>query len=95
MESSKMYYPSRCRYRTYQCGAANYPISWVVGSIRPRMEICVTSSLPIPVLPRLHQTNGNIKTKLQAWRVQKCIAPFGVDTVLTSAGPQITPFHGG
>ena len=28
MESSKMYCPSRCRYRTYQCGAANYPVSW-------------------------------------------------------------------
>ena len=28
MESSKMYCPSRCRYRTHQCGAANYPVSW-------------------------------------------------------------------
>ena len=28
MESSKMYFPSRCRYGTYQCGTANYPISW-------------------------------------------------------------------
>ena len=28
MESSKMYCPSRCRYRTYQCGAANYTVSW-------------------------------------------------------------------
>ena len=27
MESSKMYFPSWCRYRIYQCGAANYPIS--------------------------------------------------------------------
>ena len=27
MESSKMYCPSRCRYRTYQRGAANYPAS--------------------------------------------------------------------
>ena len=31
MESSKMYFPSRCRYRTYQCGAANYPASWGAG----------------------------------------------------------------
>ena len=30
MESSKMYYPSRCRYRTYQCGVAKYPVSWGV-----------------------------------------------------------------
>ena len=28
MESSKMYCPSRCRYRTYQCVAANYPVTW-------------------------------------------------------------------
>ena len=30
MESIKMYCPSRCRDRTYQCGAANYPVSWGV-----------------------------------------------------------------
>ena len=28
MESSNMYYPSRYRYRTYQCEAAKYPVSW-------------------------------------------------------------------
>ena len=28
IESSKMYCPSRCRCRTHQCGAANYPVSW-------------------------------------------------------------------
>ena len=28
MESSKMYCPSRCKYRTYQCGTTNYPILW-------------------------------------------------------------------
>ena len=27
MESLKIYCPSRCRNRTYQCGAANYPVS--------------------------------------------------------------------
>ena len=26
-ERSKMYFPSRCRYCTHQCGAANYPVS--------------------------------------------------------------------
>ena len=26
MESSKMNCPSQCKYRTYQCGAANYPV---------------------------------------------------------------------
>ena len=30
MESSKRYCPRRCRYRTYQCVAANYPVSWGV-----------------------------------------------------------------
>ena len=28
IESSKMHCPSRCRYRTYQCVAANYPVTW-------------------------------------------------------------------
>ena len=67
----------------------------IVGSIGSRMEICETSTLPIPMVPRLHQGNGYIKRKLRAWRVQNCIALFGADTVLTSAGPQSTPFHGG
>ena len=31
MKSSKMYCSCRCRYRTYQCGAAKYPVScWIV-----------------------------------------------------------------
>ena len=65
------------------------------GSIWPRMEICENSALPIPMVPRLHQSNGYIKRKLRAWRVQKCIALVGADTVLTTAWKQITPFHGG
>ena len=65
------------------------------GSIRPRMEICETSALPIPMVPRLHQSNGYIKRKLRAWRVQKCIAKVGADTVLTTAWKQNTPFHRG
>ena len=32
MDSSKKYCPYRCRYSTYQCGAANYPVSW--GSVQ-------------------------------------------------------------
>ena len=47
------------------------------------------------MVPRLHQCNGYIKRKLRVWRVQKCIALVGEDTVLTSAGPQTTPCHGG
>ena len=30
MESPKMYFPSRCRYRTYHCVEAKYPVSWMV-----------------------------------------------------------------
>ena len=65
------------------------------GSIGLRMEICGTSGLPILMVPRLHQSNGNIKRKIRAWRVQKSFTLVGADTVLTSAGPQNTPFNGG
>ena len=34
MESTKMDCPSRCRNRIYQCGAANYPVSW--GAVKGR-----------------------------------------------------------
>ena len=64
-------------------------------SIGPGMEICETWGLPIPMVPRLQQSNGYIKSKLGEWRAQKCNAIVGADTVLTSAGPQTTPFHGG
>ena len=65
------------------------------GSIEPKMEICGILGLPILMVLRFHQSNGNIKRKLRTWRVQKCITLVGGDTVLTSAGPQYTPFHGG
>ena len=64
------------------------------GSIGRRMEICETSALPIPMVSRLHQSNGYIKRNLRAWTVQKCLALVGADTVLTSSGPETTPFHG-
>ena len=64
------------------------------GSIGPRIEICEILGLPIPMVPRLHQSNGYIKRKLRAWTVQKCIALVGVDTVLITAWPQSTRFHG-
>ena len=157
MDSSKMYCPGWCRYRTYHCVAVKYPVSWGVvqgtewkhaklrpyqspwyrvctkpmvaskgsyghgefkivshqsvqipylplhgskvprfvgGSLGPRMEICETSALPIPMVSRLHQSNGYIERKLRAWRVKKCIALVGADTVLTSSGQETTPFHG-
>ena len=55
------------------------------GSVGSRMEICETSTLSILMVPRLHQCNGYVKRKLRAWRVQKCIALVGADTVLTTA----------
>ena len=68
---------------------------FIRGSIGPRMEICGNSGLPILMVPRLHQSNGNMKRNILAWRVQKCITLVGTDTVLTSAVPESTPFHGG
>ena len=65
------------------------------GSIGPRIEILETSALPIPMVPRFHQSNAYIKRKLREWRVQDCIALVGADTILTSAWKQTTQFHGG
>ena len=63
------------------------------GSLGPRMEICEILGLSIPMVPRLHQSNGYIKRKLRARRVQKCIALVGADTVLITAWPQSTLFN--
>ena len=60
-----------------------------------RMEICETSSLPIPMVPRLHQSNGYIKRKLRIWGAQKCIALAYAETVLTSVGRKLPHFMGG
>ena len=59
------------------------------GSIATVMEVCEISGIQITMVPRLHQSNGYIKRKLQVWKAQKCIALVGVETVLTSA------YHGG
>ena len=59
------------------------------------MEICEISALPIPMVPRLHQSNGFMKRKLRAWRVQKCIVLIGADTVLITACPKVPRFLGG
>ena len=58
-------------------------------------EICEISGLPLPMVTRFNQCSAQMKRKLRAWRVQKCIALVGADTVLTSAGPQTTQCHGG
>ena len=64
-------------------------------TIGPRMEICETSGLPIPIVLCLHQSNDYIKRKLRVRRVQKCTALVGADTLLTGARLQTTTFHGG
>ena len=70
------------------------PTRFMGGSIGPRMEISETSGQPNPMVPRLHQSYASIRRKLRVWTAQKCIALVGEETVLTSAGPQITLFHG-
>ena len=65
------------------------------GSIGPRVEICEKFDLPLSMIQRLHQSVGYIKRKVRAWRVQKCIALVGADTVLTRVESENTPFHGG
>ena len=59
------------------------------------MEIYEISGLLISMVPHLHQSNGYIKRKLRVWRAQQCNGLIGAENVLTSAGPQITTFHGG
>ena len=64
------------------------------GNKGTRMEIYKTSALPIPMVPRLHQSNGYIKRKLQAWRIHKCIVLVGANPVLFTVWPNTTPFLG-
>ena len=83
------------------CGNPHQPVRvcklpcFMGGSIRPRMEICQITGLPIPMVPHLHQSNRYIKRKLRIWIAQKSIVLVGAETVLSSAGPQTTLFYGG
>ena len=67
---------------------------YIGGSIGPRMEICGPSGQPILMVQRLHQSNGYMKRKLRAWRVQKFITLVGADTVLTGGGRKVFRFMG-
>ena len=67
----------------------------IVSSTGSTKEICETSGLPLPIVPRLHPCYAYMKRKLRAWRVQKFIALVGADTVLGSAMPQTTTCHWG
>ena len=91
MESPKMYCSSRCKNRASLCGTANYTVSCkpVQGRERKFAEIRV----PFAMVLYFHQSNVYIKTKLQVWRVQKCIFLVGAKTALTFAGLQTTPSH--
>ena len=45
------------------------------------METCEISDLPIPMVPRLHQSNGYIKKKLRVRRPQKCNPLVGAENI--------------
>ena len=61
------------------------------GSIRPRMEICETSSLPIGMVQRFHSRNLYIKRNL---REPKNVLLLSVEKPhLPMPGLQTTPFH--
>ena len=62
-------------------------------SIGPRTEICGNPGLPFTMLSCLHQSNVDIKRKLQVWKVQKCIPLVGAKTTLTCEEQQTTQSH--
>ena len=62
-------------------------------SIGPRMEICENPTLPLAMVPCLHQRNVYIKRKLRVSRLKKCILLVSAKTSLTCAGLQTSPSH--
>ena len=88
----KNVFPTRSKNRTYQYGAANYPVSVVLyraenGNFRKFLYTYRQG------IPRFHQRNFYIKRKLRVWRIKKCIPLVGANTVLTCTGLETTPFH--
>ena len=71
--------------KTYLALRGHRVSHFIRGSIEPRMEIYEISCLPIPMVPRLHKSNGYIKRKLRVWRAQKCIALVCAQSVPTTA----------
>ena len=57
--------PNRCGNRSYQCGAANYPVP-LGGSIGPRIKIYVNSGLPIGMVPRFYIRNQKKATGMDS-----------------------------
>ena len=86
MESTNIYYHTRCK-KPYLPLQGHKLFCFIGGSIGPRMGLCETLGLLIPMVPRFHRTNVYIKWKLRVWRSQKGIALVGAETVLISAGP--------
>ena len=64
-----------------------------LASIGPRTEIWGKPGLFFAKILCLHQSNVDIKRKLQVWRVQKCIPPVSAKTALTCAGRETTQSH--
>ena len=66
------------------------------GSIGSRIEISETLAQAIPMVTRLHQSNGYTKRELPGWRVQKCIVLLSADTVLSTVrGSKVPRLMGG
>ena len=84
-----MHSSSRCKNSTYLSGTGNYPVSCkpVYGG-----ELKFTG-LTFAMVPCLHQSNVDIKRKLQIWRVQKCIPLISEKSALTCLGRQTAPSH--
>ena len=64
------------------------------GGVGPRTESYLNWDGPIAMVPCLHQGNIYTKSKLRAWRDQKCIPLVGAITPLISAGRQNNPSRG-
>ena len=60
------------------------------GGKGPRTESCQNWDGPIATVLCLHQKNIYNKSKLRAWRDQKCISLVGAITALTCAGREST-----
>ena len=93
MESSKIFCPSRCRYRTSQCVSTNYLVSWGLywaqnGNMR---NFGSTNPHGTAFAPKqwLYQKEA---TGVES---SKLYVLVGTDTLVPSAVPQTTPCHGG
>ena len=72
MESSKMYCPSRCRYRTDQLGARNYPVSkevvqgpeWKYAKLRPYQSPWYCVCTKAMIIPKGSYGHGEFKNVL-------------------------------